>query len=229
MFSSKTKYEAGTGWPSFYDVVDKAKVVYKEDASGVGANLLLVISRPDMIRTEVSCRNCGAHIGHVFKDGPKPTGQRYCVNSSSLDFMPEVKPEDMVDQAAQKVVVPEEEVVIACPATLGGCDGSGGVCSLKARENVKARIEELVEESAVVVEKKVVGPEEEVVIVCPATMGGCDGSEGGVCSLKARENVMERLKELNIEDQSPSSISSGISEPEASSTSSSSSSGSDVR
>lgn len=77
LFSSDTKYESGSGWPSFFDAVDKTKVEIKRDMSH------------GMVRTEIVCARCGSHLGHVFEDGPKPTGLRYCVNSLSLDFKKE--------------------------------------------------------------------------------------------------------------------------------------------
>jgi peptide-methionine (R)-S-oxide reductase len=73
LFDADTKFDSGSGWPSFYDAVD-------------GAVELESDSRHGMRRTEVLCANCGGHLGHVFEDGPDPTGERYCINSVALDF-----------------------------------------------------------------------------------------------------------------------------------------------
>jgi len=74
LFESDTKFDAGCGWPSFYQPKDGANVEEARDASH------------GMVRTEVLCSKCGGHLGHVFEDGPKPTGLRYCINSASLAF-----------------------------------------------------------------------------------------------------------------------------------------------
>ena len=77
LFRSRTKFESGTGWPSFYEPIEDGAVVEVVDRSH------------GMVRTEVRCSDCDAHLGHVFEDGPRPTGLRYCMNGYAMEFMPE--------------------------------------------------------------------------------------------------------------------------------------------
>lgn len=74
LFDSNTKFDAGCGWPSFSSTIKEANIEEKVDKS------------QNMVRTEVLCKNCGGHLGHIFDDGPQPTGLRFCINSVSIDF-----------------------------------------------------------------------------------------------------------------------------------------------
>jgi peptide-methionine (R)-S-oxide reductase len=75
LFESDTKFDSGCGWPSYFEAIDSNRIIYKDDKNF------------GMIRTEVMCAKCGGHLGHIFDDGPPPTGKRYCINSGAMKFI----------------------------------------------------------------------------------------------------------------------------------------------
>ncbi len=100
LFDSEAKFDSGTGWPSYWQVVDKSLIKLHPDITG------------GVIRKEVNCRICGAHMGHVFDDGPRPTGLRFCINSASIKFVPRKKMPEYLEKWREEIGLPALEKAV---------------------------------------------------------------------------------------------------------------------